>query len=110
MDKPKKGDAVVLEQKHSSHDTKMRKTMWSTYQIAMATKVEKNGLVRGVILPGGEKPAVLGSYRVLTVSDPQHQEGARRLYKRITPDTNSWPDSDSIKKAIIEAFNWDRVL
>jgi len=107
---PKKGDAVVLEHKHSSHDAKMKRTTWSTFQIAMATKVDRQGLVKGVTLPGGEKPAILGSYRVLTVLDEMHQEGARRLYKRVTPETNSWPDAETMKKAIVEAFTWERVL
>jgi hypothetical protein len=109
MTKPKKGDAVVLEQKHSSHDAKMRKTVWTTYQIAMATRVD-DGVVKAVQLPGGEKPAILGSYRVLTVTDPEHQEGARRLYKRVLPGENDWPDTELIKKAIIDAFKWERVL
>ena len=106
----KKGDAVVLEHKHSSHDIKMKRTTWKSYQIAMATKVSLTGIVTMVQLPGGEKPAILGSYRVLTVTDEEKQEGARRLYKRITPERNDWPDAESIKKAISEAFTFERVL
>lgn len=107
---PRKGDAVVLEQTHSSHDRTMKKTVWKTYQIARAEAVNKRGIVTRVSLPGGEKPALLGSYRILTVREEMHQEGARRLLNRVTPEQNSWPDTDTIKKAIIEAFQFDRVL
>jgi HEPN domain-containing protein len=105
----KKGDAVVLEQIHSSFDIKMKRTTWSTFHVAQATKVEK-GLVKACILPSGEKPAILGSYRILTILEEQHQEGARRLYRKIKPSENDFPDRESIKKAISEAFAFDRVL
>lgn len=107
--KVKRGDAVVLEHKHSYHMSNMKKVQYSTFQIAKATKVEK-GIVKGVQLPGGEKPAILGSYRVLTVLEDHHQEGARRLLRKVTPAENNWPDAETMKKAIIEAFQWDRVL
>lgn len=105
----KRGDAVVLEHKHSYHTTGMKKVEYSTFQIAKATKVEK-GIVKAVQLPGGEKPAILGSYRVLTVTGEEHQEGARRLMNKVTPAENNWPDAETMKKAILEAFQWDRVL
>lgn len=107
---PRKGDAVVLEQTHSSHDLKMKKTVWTTYQIALAEAVDKRGLVTKIRLPGGVRQGVPADGRILTVQDEMHQEGARRLLTRVTPAENSWPDSDTIKKAIIEAFAWDRVF
>jgi hypothetical protein len=107
--KVKRGDAVVLEHKHSYHTNAMKKVEYSTFQIAKATKVER-GIVKLVQLPGGEKPAILGSYRVLTVTGEEHQEGARRLLRKVTPAENNWPDAESMKKAILEAFQWDRVL
>lgn len=107
---PKKGDAVVLEQKHSSHDIKMKRRTWTTYQIARVERVDKQGKILGVALPGGEKPALLGSYRLLTVEDEEKQEGARRLLRKVTPEQNEWPDIETMRKAILEAFLWDRVL
>jgi len=105
----KRGDAVVLEHRHSSDTLSLLAPAYCTYQIAKATKVER-GIVKLVQLPGGEKPAILGSYRVLTVTGEEHQEGARRLLRKVTPEENNWPDAESMKKAILEAFQWDRIL
>jgi hypothetical protein len=105
----KRGDAVVLEHKHSYHMSNMKKVEYSTFHIAKAVKAQK-GIVMAVQLPGGEKLNVLGPYRVLTVEGEEHQEGARRLLSKVTPAENNWPDTETMKKAILEAFQWDRVL
>lgn len=105
----KRGDAVVLEHEHSYHTKGMKKVEYSTFHVAKATKVA-NGIVLTVQLPGGEKIATLGPYRVLTVGGEVHQEGARRLLRKVTPAENNWPDAETMKKAILEAFQWDRVL
>ena len=108
--KPKKGDAVVLERSHSYHDAKMKRHEYSTFQIVRVTSLGRDGIIKGVELPGGEIPLLTGSYRLLTILDPEKQKGARRLLETVTPNINSWPDIDSMKKAIFEAFLWDRVL
>jgi len=109
MPRVKRGDAVVLEHKHSYHTNSMKKVEYSTFHIAKAARVQK-GIVMAVQLPGGEKLDVLGPYRVLIVTGEERQEGARRLLSKVTPAENSWPDAETIKKAILEAFQWNRVL
>lgn len=108
--KPKKGDAVVLERSHSYHDAKMKRHEYNTFQIVRVTSLGRDGIIKGVELPGGEIPLLTGSYRLLTILDPEKQEGARRLLDTVTPDINNWPDIDSMKKAIFEAFICNKVL
>lgn len=106
----KRGDAVVLQHNHSYHMSNMKKVVYFTFHIAKATKVE-GGIVKAVQLPGGEKPVLPSPYYcVLTVEGEEHQEGARRLLNKVTPAENNWPDAETMKKAILEAFQWDRVL
>lgn len=101
MNKVKKGDAVILQQRHSYRDNKLKRHEYVTYQVAQATSVERDGTVKGVRLPHDEKPAVLGSYRVLTVVDPIKQAGARRLLDTIRREDNSWHDVEKLKADII---------
>lgn len=106
----RKGDAVVFQKRHSYHDAKLKRHEYDTFRIARITSVGRDGLIRGIELPGGEKPALTGSYWLLTIDDPEKQEGARRLLNKVTPEINNWPDINSMRKAILEAFMWDRVL
>lgn len=105
----RKGDAVVVEKAHSSTAINMKTTRYSTYHIAQAVKVV-GGRVTEFKLPNGKTHVVFGNYRVLTIEDEMHQEGAKRLYSRVKPEENDWPDKETMKKAIVEAFQWDRVL
>lgn len=99
--KVKKGDAVILQQRHSYHDNKLKRHEYVTYQVAKATSVDRKGIVTGVQLPHGEKPALLGSYRILTVVEPDKQAAARRILETVRIEDNVWHDAEKLKADIV---------
>lgn len=111
MSRAKKGDAVVVERKHSAHYADMKMKRWSEFKIAQAARVGRDGIVTHIAFPHDNYVLPAGGFdRVYTIGEAENQEGGRRLLRKVTSEQNSWPDVETMKKAITEAFLWDRVL
>ena len=102
--KVKRGDVVALRQRHSYHDNNLRRHEYVSYQLARATSVDRKGIVKGVQLPHGEKPAILGSYQIITILEPSLQAAARRLLETLRrQQDNVWQDAEKLKADILAA-------
>lgn len=108
----RKGDAVVVEKNHTSTSIKMKVTRYTTFHVANVASVGRDGTVLGVIIPGLSGVTSVDKFRrVYTIDDEEKQEGARRLYNMVKDNgENEWPDMETMKKAIMESFMWQRVL
>ena len=51
--KARKGDLVVLEVPHSSTSVKLKTERWSTFEVALAGKVGRDGTVKSAYRPEG---------------------------------------------------------
>ena len=89
MSKANKNDIVVITFKHSYTNAKLKKAYYDRFYIAVVTKTNRNGLVKEA-----QKIGVTSSYviddepniRVLTIEDPQKQNLARALAKKLKDD------------------------
>ena len=100
--KAKRGQIVVIATQQSSTDIKMKRTFYTTYRLAKASKVG-DGIVRAYKLPNDPKTYEIakGFQTVLTISDPQKQEQADCLFNAI--QDNNFDSKEAIIAAIIAA-------
>lgn len=109
---PRKGNLVALQRNHCSIDVHFNKKSWHSYRLAKVTKVTREGRVTEVsVLGSNEIVEIRHPFRVFTISgSPEHKEGAMRLAKAITTETNNWDDGEKLKAAILHAFHFGRVM
>ena len=100
MSKAKRNDIIVIETRSSSTDSKMKITHYTHYALARAAKVNRQGIVEQYQKSDMNYPYSLDkNQRVLTITDPEKQAAARKLFATITD--NWFSDAEAIKQAIL---------
>jgi hypothetical protein len=106
----KKGDVIVLCQKHSYTTSKMKTISYTSYRLGYATKINVKGLVIQYKPIDAEKAVNVDvGTRIGTILDDHMQEGAQRLANLTKGMVKVWDSTDKVREAVLYAFNFNRL-